>query len=329
MIVGLAAGTAGAAIPAIVRAQTPQTIAVATLASTAATWPALVCRELGLYKRYNLDVQETLVSSIAACAQQLVAGACDITGLSTTQFIETRTGGGAITFFLNQVTTPPYTLVALKQYKKYADLRGKTIIIGGVNDITHIFIDRMMATGGVKPDEFDLVYAGSTADRYSALHSGSVAAALLFPPFDFRAIDEGYSNLGSLPDAMPPFPFTGYVVRNDYLAKNPQPVLDFTKAYLRGTQWLLDPANRQKAIDMLAKTSNLPAADVGKSYDVLVGKYKVFPADGLTTDKTFSVVVDALVALKVLKPPLPPLASYYDNAIVRRALADLAKEPKT
>jgi ABC-type nitrate/sulfonate/bicarbonate transport system substrate-binding protein len=326
MLTGAAAAMGALSAPRGARAQTNRTIGIATLAASAANWPSLVCEELGFYKRYNLDIQSSLVNSIASAAQQIVAGACDMTGLSTTQYIETVTAGASLKFFCNQVTTPPYSLIAQKQYKKYADLRGTTIIIGGVNDITHIFIDKMMASGGVKPDQFDLIYAGATPDRYSALRSGSVAAALLFPPFDFRAVDEGYNNVGSLPDVMPPFPFTGWTVRTDFLAKNPGLVLDFTKAYLRGTRWVNDPANRERAIGLLLSRTNVSRSDAQRSYDLLVGKYRIFPSDGVTTDRSISVVIDALVSLKVLKPPVPAPGSFYDNSIVRRAVVELARE---
>lgn len=327
MLTGAAAAIGSWSVPRGARAQANRTIATADLAVSAATWPSLVCDELGFYKRYNVTVQSSLVNSVASCAQQLIAGACDMTGLSTTQFIETSTAGAAVKFICNQVTTPPYALLAQKQYKKYADLRGTTIIIGGVNDITHIFIDKMMGSGGVKPDQFDLVFAGATPDRYAALRSGSVAAALLFPPFDFRAADEGYNNIGSLPDVMPPFPFTGWTVRSDFLAKNHDLVVDFTKAYLRGVRWINDPANRDKAVDMLLSRTNVARSDAQRSYDELVGKFRIFPSDGVTTDRTMSIVIDALAELKVLKPPLPAPGSLYDNSIVRRAVADLGREP--
>jgi NitT/TauT family transport system substrate-binding protein len=187
----------------------------------------------------------------------------------------------------------------------------------------------MMASGGVKPDQFDLVYAGATPDRYSALRSGSVAAALLFPPFDFRAVDEGYINVGSLPDVMPPFPFTGWTIRTDFLAKNAALVVDFTKAYLRGARWINDPANRDKAIELLLSRTNVSRSDAQRSYDELVGKYRIFPSDGLTTDRTMSVVIEALEELKVLKPPLPGPGTFYQNTIVRQAIAELAREPRT
>lgn len=326
MLVGATAALGSLSTPRIVRAQANRTIATADLAVSAATWPTLACAELGFYKHYNVDIQSSLVNSVASAAQQLIAGACDMTGLSTTQYIETATAGASLKFFCSQVTTPPYSLIAQKQYKKYADLRGTTIIIGGVNDITHIFIDKMMASGGVKPDQFDLVFAGATPDRYSALRSGSVAAALLFPPFDFRAVDEGYNNVGSLPDVMPPFPFTGWTVRTDFLAKNVALMVDFTKAYLRGVRWVNDPANRDKAIDMLLSRTNVSRSDAQRSYDELIGKYRIFPADGLTTDRSMSIVIDALAQLQILKPPLPRPGLFYDNSIARRADVELARE---
>ncbi len=329
MLVGAAAAIGAASAARVARAQSNRTIAVAALAVSAATWPTLACEELGFYKHYNVEIDNSLVSSVASAAQQLIAGACDMTGLSTTQYIETAIAGASLKFICNQVTTPPYSLIAQKQYKKYADLRGTTIIIGGINDITHIFIDKMMASGGVKPDQFDLVFAGATPDRYSALRSGSVSAALLFPPFDFRAVDDGYNNVGSLPDVMPPFPFTGWTVRTDFLAKNTDLMVDFTKAYLRGARWVSDPVNRNKAIDMLLSRTNVSRSDAQRSYDELVAKYRIFPADGLTADGRMSIVVNALAELKILKPPLPRPASFYDNSIVRRANAELAREPRT
>ena len=282
-----------------------------------------------LVQREVSVIRPLTVRRCASAAQQLVAGACDLSGLSTTQYIETMTAGAALKFFCNEVSTPPYALIAQKQYKKYADLRGTTIIIGGINDITHIFIDKMLAAGGVKPDQFDLIYAGATPDRYSALRSGSVAAALLFPPFDFRAVDEGYTNLGSLPDVMPPFPFTGFTVRADFLAKNRGLVVDFTKAYLRAVRWVNDPANRDKAIDLLVSRTNVSRSDGQRSYDELVTKYRIFPSGGLTTDRAMAIVSNALVDLKVLKPPLPAPGTFYDNSIVRRAITELAREPRT
>ena len=45
----------------------------------------------------------------------------------------------------------------------------------------------MLAPHGVKPGEFDMVFAGATSARASALLAGAVDAAILLPPFNFQA----------------------------------------------------------------------------------------------------------------------------------------------
>ncbi len=40
------------------------------------------------------------------------------------------------------------------------DLKGKMISLGGPKDITRIYVERMLAPHGVKPGEFDMVFAG-------------------------------------------------------------------------------------------------------------------------------------------------------------------------
>ena len=71
--------------------------------------------------------------------------------------------------------------------KSIAELRGKTISIGGPKDITRIYIERMFAPNGLKEGDTDFVFAGSTGARSSALQTGAIAATLLTVPFTATA----------------------------------------------------------------------------------------------------------------------------------------------
>jgi ABC-type nitrate/sulfonate/bicarbonate transport system substrate-binding protein len=308
-------------------AQTPRSIGVGLTSGTAAEWPTYAADEFGFFKRYGIAPSLIVIGSVAATAQQLVAGSLDLGEISSTQIVEAVQGGAKLRYFCERMSTPPYSFVAQKQYKKYADLKGKLLIIGGVNDITVIFTQKMLASGGMKMSDVDFVYAGGTADRYAALKSGSVAAAILFPPFDFRAVDEGYSLLGTLAQVMPPFPFVGWATTDGYAQKNSDLVVAFTKGYLRGVHWLHDPSNRQRAIDLLVKRTNTAPDDAAKSYDVLVAKDRnIFPDSGVTAPRTFATVLDALAQIKILTPPLPPPSNFFDNQYVERANAQLKSE---
>src|SRR6185503_14879587 len=120
-----------------------------------------------------------------------------------------------------EVQAPPYALVAKPTIKALKDLKGKVISLGGPKDITKIYVERMLAPHGVKPGEFDMVYAGATSARASALQAGAVDAAILLPPFNFHATAAGFNELGLTVDYAPELPFSGTVINRNWAGKNP------------------------------------------------------------------------------------------------------------
>ena len=104
--------------------------------------------------------------------------------------------GGANRGVRIEVQAPPYALVAKPSITSLKDLKGKVISLGGPKDITRIYVERMLAPNGVKPGDFDMVFAGATTARASALLAGAVDAAILLPPFNFQAVAKGFNSLG-------------------------------------------------------------------------------------------------------------------------------------
>jgi len=310
-------------------AQSVRKVAVGVTPPSASGWPYYVSLELGFFKRYALDPTFITVESVAGIVQQTVANSLDIGEISSAAVVEAVQHGATTRYFCEAISTPPYSFLAQKQYRRYADLKGKTLIIGGPADITVVFTERMLASAGVKMSDVDFTYAGATSDRYAALKSGSVAAAILFPPFSFRAADEGFSLLGNTTDVMPPFPFGGWVATDAYGQAHPDVMVDFCKGYLRGARWLADPANRARAVQLLAKNTNLSPEYADKSYDLLVVKSKAFPPTGVIARQSFATVVEALTAIKIVTGTPPDPATFYDNRYVTQANAQLAREPKT
>jgi ABC-type nitrate/sulfonate/bicarbonate transport system substrate-binding protein len=324
---GAASATLGVASSGRALGQTTRTVNVATIAPSAVVWPFMIAEAMGFYKRYGLDTQYIVVPSTAAGAQLLIAKGCDIFNIAATQVIETILGGADIKLYSGTIMTPPYTLVAQKQYKSCRDIKGKTIIVGGVADITRICAERIMQAGGVMPDEYQETYAGATTDRYAALRSGSVAAAILFPPWDFRALADGGNVIGTVPGAMSPFPYDGLAARSDYATAHPDVMLDFMKAELRAVRWLYTPANRARAIDILTSQTKTTPDDAARTYDELVTKYKSFAPDSRLSAKSLAVVIEMLGQLHLVQQPYPAAAQFFDNRYIEQAAIQLAKEP--
>src|SRR6266516_6496066 len=192
----LAALFAGAAV-AITPAKA-ETVTVGLVGAVSSThWPIYIGLTKGYFAAEDVKLDPVFTQSSAALVQQLTAGSIDLalsTGLADP--IRAIDKGAPIAIVRIEMQAPPYALLAKPHIKRWSDLKGKTISIGGPKDITRIYLERMAAPNGLKAGDYDTVFAGATSARFSALQSGAVDAAILLPPFNFYAESAGFTNLG-------------------------------------------------------------------------------------------------------------------------------------
>jgi ABC-type nitrate/sulfonate/bicarbonate transport system substrate-binding protein len=287
---------AGLLTPPIARAA--DNISVGTVGSASSNlWPVFIGMKKGFFTEANLNVDIVYVQSSANLVQQLAAGSLDIcmsTGLvDPIRAIDQNAGISIVRF---EAQAPPYALVAKPALKKLADLKGKVISVGGPKDITRIYVERMLAPHGVKPGEFDMVFAGATSARAQALLGGAVDAAILLPPFNFQAESQGFNNLGLTVEYAPELPFSGTVVNKTWASKNQDLLKRMLAAHTKSVEWFYDDKNRDEAIAILASVSSLKPDDVAKSYDFF-RKNAFFERTGTISRKKMSALIDALTTL--------------------------------
>jgi ABC-type nitrate/sulfonate/bicarbonate transport system substrate-binding protein len=320
------AALAAAAIPPPAWAQAaPRSIAIGLTSKTASDWSVYVADKMGFFDKNGLKPDVIITGSSAANAQQLTAGSVDIGEISTTQIIEAILGGAPIVSFLNRSNNAPYLIIGKKGLSSISQLRGKTIIVGGPNDITLVFMNTILAAYKMTPDDVTYTFAGGTGERFAALLSGTVDAAILLPPFSFRATSAGYPVLDRVQKYFPVFPFDTFSVRTDFAKKNPDMITAYAKSILQGVAWLYNPANRSKAISILADESNVSADDSAKTYDFFITQAQYYNRTGVMTNSDLAPVITALLKTGQLKPPAPDPARFYDNSFVIKANAELKR----
>lgn len=305
-----------------VRAQALKPLNYGFTSSNASDWAAYVAQKLGFYEAQGLAVDFAITGSAAANAQQLTAGSIDLGGISSTQVIEAIEGGAPLSVVLNRTHTTPYLVVGKKGLHTVKDLKGKTIIVGGPNDVTLVLMNGILAGNGLKQDDVTYTFAGGTPERFAALLSGTVDAAILIPPFSFRAVDQGFAVLAEAIKYFPTFPLD-LVATNVHWARAHKDTLEaYLRAYLLGMHWLYQPANRERAIALLSEATKTPNEDAVKTYDAYI-KAKVLSQTGLTPLAGMDVVIGTLAKIGMLKPPLPSPAKYVDNQYAEQAAASL------
>ncbi len=309
--------TASAAGP--VAAAEPAKVTLAYIGMTASNWPGLVAQDQGFFKDEGIDVDWIQTGQSAKSAQQVAAGVADIGSSSMVDTFRAIDGGGEIEIFANSLAQGIFSLVAAPTVHSYDDLKGKRVIVGGEKDITGLYWDAAARHFGMDPQkDVQLLFAGSTTNRFAALLAGGVDGAVLSAPSNYQAIAKGFTDLGSVSTYMGDFPMMIYHANKAWAAKNKDKIVAFVKAHNRAVVYMMDPKNRQEVAGILAKATNSDVEDSLRTLDGALAVHAYVP-DGSISPEAVALVEKTLAESGDLKQPLKPASAFYDPQYVDAA----------
>jgi ABC-type nitrate/sulfonate/bicarbonate transport system substrate-binding protein len=309
-----------AAFAPFARAHAAGTITLGITSATAFSIPHYIAEEKKFYADEGLSVDTIIAGSANGVLQQLAAGSLNIGQAATDQTLRAIQRGAPIRIIAGAASNAPFRMVAAKGTKGWAELKGKTISVGGLTDVTLYFLRTMARRNGLGDKDYDLLYGGGSPNRLTQLLSGAVAGAILTNPHDFMALEQGYVDLGSVPDYLPHWAQNNIQVDTRWAAQHRAEVLAFLRVHIRATRWFYDPANRAEAIAILAKHTKSTPEVAAKTYDLYVRQQVIAPDAALFTEG-LQQNIDALVAIGEFKAA-PPLANFIDPSF----LAEVAKK---
>ena len=296
----------------------PPTITATIIGVSVSIWPAIVADQKGFFTEEGIKVDMIAAGASARSLQQVAAGSADIGSSSMVDSIRAIGGGANVKIFLNSLAVGTHSLIAGKNIKTVADLRGKRVMTGGAGDITNLWWAAVARHFGLDPvKDVDLVFSGSTTARLSALVAGAVDATVLSTPQSFKAIEDGYSDLGAVAPFLGEFPMMIWHVNEAWAHGHEKELAAFTRAHDKAVRYLSDRANKVEVSQMLAKASGSGLDDALKTWDVCM-QVKAFVADGAVSDEATARVRDTLLASGDLKTSAPP-AAYVDRRFMAMA----------
>jgi len=201
-----------------------------------------------------------------------------------------------------------------------AELRGRTLAVDVPDTGWSFALYRILAQHGLGAGDYALTAVGAPARRFAAMrHDGSVAAAILNPPFSIHAQRAGLRDMGTVAAALGRYQgFVSYVMRA-WARANAETLAAYIAAYLDGLRWARDPANRPAATALYAERLALPPDIAADVYAAAVD-----PSEGLAADAALDLAGFATVlrlrADFVGKAPAAP-ERYLDLSYRRGALA--------
>lgn len=266
---------------------------VATGAGSAQQWPVFIADAKGFFSAAGLKMEIVAAPSASAGTQQVTAGSAHIGAGGLVDPIRAIDRGAQITLLRIETQAPAYSIFAKPTFKSMAELKGRTVMIGGIKDITRIFFERTAIPNGLKPGEYDMVFAGTAASRVAALVSGAIDATILLPPFTFKAEAAGFKNLADVPDFVKDLPFSGIMVNLAWARQNKPAVAAFLQAMAQGADWFNNESNRAEAVEILMKLNKSERGEVDQTYGVY-HRLKVFDRKGIIGASQIGNLLQAL-----------------------------------
>ncbi len=254
-----------------VRAQQPTEVRVAMLAPSALLWLHAIAKDQGFYDANKIVVKELIASSSPTLLQAVSSGSVEA-GISLGDVVIRAVDQGAPVVIAGAVLEKTILrLVGGAGVNTIKDLDGATVTAGAVEGGTANLLRYQLKRGGVEPRSVKMVALTNSRDRVVALGNGQVKGALLIAPFDTLAEREKMKVLDVYRE---PYVQTPLILNKDWAAKNRPAAVGLTKALQKASVWIYDPANKQKAIDILAAYTKIPADVCADSYKFIVEDQK-------------------------------------------------------
>jgi ABC-type nitrate/sulfonate/bicarbonate transport system substrate-binding protein len=207
----------------------------------------------------------------------------------------------------------------------YAELRGKTVVVDAPNTAFALLLYKVLKDNGLNKGDYVVKPVGGTPARLEAMTKDKTnAAAVLNPPFSFRAREAGLKDMGATAKAIGSYQSDGAFVMRDWAKANSDTLVRYIGAYVEGRRWVLDPANKADAIALLGERLKLSPEVAARSYAVATD-----PADSIAKDAKFDM--EGFKNVLKLRAEIegqwggsaPPPDKYIDLSYYDRALAGL------
>jgi len=329
----LAAGGCGAALaagllpaaPALVKSARAQSGLLSVTAVypslSAANWPMWIASDAGYFKALGVDVK--LVHGLhPASMAALVGGESQFTFYGLEQILTAVARQPSLLVPASFLNRGAMSMIANKNIKTVADLKGKRIGVGRIGDPLYTHTTEMLARVGIAPNQVTWVSSGTdSAVRAPMLINGQLDASLMVAPSYFRLLEAADTPLHELENLINyPSAISNVIAfRKSAVAATPQLPEIIIKACSQAVKRLYE--DREFSIATFrAHNRQAQEKDVAKLWDMYTGaqSFSRVPVVRKTAlDISVNRVAADIPAIKNVAPN-----QYVDNSIVLRLIQE-------
>jgi NitT/TauT family transport system substrate-binding protein len=163
---------------------------------------------------------------------------------------------------------PLHVLVSKPELKTLAELRKKVIGFAGYGDSTEFMLRAMLRPAGMELEkDVQAFQVSGSGQRLQALLSGKLDAAIVPPPFNFKAESKGFVRLVSAADVFETS-VSGLAMHVDTLKEKPIQVRKMLRALLKAQTFIRN--SKPESVRVIAEWLKLEPRIAQASYEIYV-----------------------------------------------------------
>jgi ABC-type nitrate/sulfonate/bicarbonate transport system substrate-binding protein len=269
--------------------------------------PLYVARQQGFFVQQGLHIDLTYTAGSIPQLAGLVREEYQLIQTAPDNVINVDNNPSA--FGLDRTTAPhvimllggsvgPLSIFAQRDITSFDHLRGSILGVDNPTSGFAVVLREILARNGLFLDrDFTFTIAGGTSDRLDALKRGTVAATILYAPFDVLATRAGFKQLAISTDYYPAYASLATAGIHTWIEQHHEEVTSYITAYLKALRWIYDPTH---ALEVQAIMQNEPSLGLDASltsyiYAAFVDPISGFGQNALLDDAGLQQVIDLRV----------------------------------
>lgn len=299
--------------------------------------PLFVARQLGSFARQGLNVEMVYTAGSIPQLSGLVDGAYHLVQTAPDNVVNINSNPAAFGFdpamtpairMLLGGSTGPLRLYAQPAVKGFADLRGAILGVDNPGSGFALVLRDMLARNGLELDrDYRFVVAGGTSARLETLKKASIAATVLYLPFDLMAAEQGFQLLAASPEYYAAYASLATAGMQTWIETHTDVVIGYIVALRQALHWIYDAANATavQALIIQELASDMSAALAERAYAAFVDPAAGFGETGLLDESGLQQVIRLRAVYSGLSKPSDTPNEYLDLRWYHQASERLAQ----
>jgi len=283
--------------------------------------PVLVAQDLGLYKKYGVEVDTVALAGGVKVFRAMLSGNVDIAMAPGAVTIIGISKGSKVKGILGNLDKFEASMVVRDNVKTMADLKGKRIGIQQPGGFAHILSKNVLRAA--KVDAKDVNFVSIATEDVPALVADQIDTAILHVEQEMLAKQKVPSMhaIARMWELQPKTMYQFMAVKDETIKSKPKALLAFVKANIEATRILY--TDKAKVMPILVKYTKYPEKVVSDTYDFLV-KSCIWNANtGLTPERVgFTANLMTKVG-NIEKGKTPSYDQIVDKQFAEAAIKDL------